>query len=71
MSENCYEPTRDDGEELGTFDREDEAQTTAEYDARERGYTLSWTKYFGGMHGIPSIRGRGIVGSTIKEVDCP
>ena len=68
MNEKCYRVTREDGEDLGTFDRRDEAERIAEYDAQDRGYTLLWMKTFGRTLGKPSTSGRGVLGYTIEDV---
>ena len=70
MSEKCYKLTRSDGEELGVFDRLDEAERTAEYEARSRGYGLEWIQYFGGAHGRATTSGRDVFNYKIEDVDC-
>jgi hypothetical protein len=71
MANKCYQLTREDGEELGVFDRRDEAQRVAEYDARSRGYDLRWTSVLGGAHGKPTTSGRDVFKYEIKDVECP
>ena len=66
----CYKLKREDGEDLGTFDRRDEAQRFAEDAAREDGYSLRWTSTFGSTHGMPSTSGRGVYAYTITDADC-
>jgi hypothetical protein len=70
MTEKCYKITRADGEELGTFDRRDEAERTAEYDAQSRGYGIRWAKFFDGAQGMPTTSGRNVFGYELKEVSC-
>jgi hypothetical protein len=68
MRHKQFKLTREDGEELGVFDRKDEAERTAEYDARSRGYGLRWTSVFGGKRlGKPTTTGRDALGYTIQE----
>jgi hypothetical protein len=59
MAEQCYRVSRDDGEELGVFDREDEAKQVAEYDASTRGF-----------HGKPTTNGRNVFGYRIAAAPC-
>jgi hypothetical protein len=70
MAEQCYRVSRDDGEELGVFDREDEAKQVAEYDASTRGYGIKWLSYFGGFHGKPTTNGRNVFGYRIAAAPC-
>lgn len=69
MSDRGYRLTRADGEELGTFDRRDEAERTAEYEARSHGYGLRWTEFLGGAHGKPTTSGREVFGYTIRAIE--
>jgi hypothetical protein len=67
MRDKQFKLTREDGEELGVFDRQDEAERTADYDARSRGYGLRWTSVFGGKRfGKPTTTGRDVLGYTIR-----
>ena len=70
VGDNCYKVVRDDGKELGTFDRSDEAQRVAQDDAATRNYSLRWTTWQGGRAGIPSTSGRGVHRYTITDVPC-
>lgn len=70
MADTCYKITRTDGEEIGIFDRRDEAQRSAEYDAQVRGYRLKWVPYFGGAHGKPTTSGRDVFGYKLEDVPC-
>ncbi len=70
MADQCFKLTSTDGRELGVFDRYDEAEKIAEYEAASRGYGLRWTKFFGGAHGLPTTRGRDVFGYTIEDVTC-
>ena len=70
MDEKCFKVTREDGVELGVFDRRDEAERRAEYEAASRGYGLSWTQHYSGAHGMPTTSGRGVFGYKIDDVEC-
>ncbi len=70
MADGCYKITRSDGEELGIFNRRDEAQHRAEYDAETRGYGLKWLTYQGGACGKPTTSGRDVLGYRLENVAC-
>lgn len=71
MADMCYKITRDDGEELGIYDRRDEAERVAEYDAQARGYSLKkWDFYYGGAHATPTTSGRDVFGYKREDVPC-
>lgn len=70
MSDKCYRLMREGREELGTFDRRDEVERIAEYDARSRGYGLRWLSSFGRAHGKPTSGGRDVFSYTIEDVLC-
>lgn len=70
MANKCYQLTREDGEELGVFDRRDGAQHVAEYDAKSQGYDLRWLSTFEGTHGMSTTSGRDVFKYEIKDVEC-
>lgn len=71
MADTRYKITRDDGEELGIYDRRDEAERVAEYDAQARGYRLKkWLSYQGGAQAMPTTSGRDVFGYKREDVPC-
>lgn len=64
-----YNATRSDGEDLGTYDRLDDAQAACEEDAAEGDYFITWFPMLGGTHqGKASTSGEGVFNYTITRI---
>jgi hypothetical protein len=64
-----WKVTRDDGVDLGEYDRDDHAEQAAEDDASENGHTLRpWSRSFGSSDTRTEARGAGAHSYTITEI---